>query len=386
MTQVAADPVNEPPVLDPLMTKTGSRRASRGRIEAFDEETLRKVRSHDPSPAVEKAETKEDAASETSSLGGEDDEEEATTAPVLPAPSKIRRNSQQSYADRMHTSLVLDWDDTLFPTTWVREDCKLDYRFHLHDQPDLGPGERRDTIESFLQKHLVKVQEFLVEAASLANVFIVTLAKRGWVDTTMNNFMPGLATFVKENAEKVIYAQEFADEEEVTRHLTQAAHMDPEKVAEFWTRVKGDAISKELDEFHSKHDVSWKNVISLGDSDFERYGTLAAGQEYMRRAMEGGALSPESSKHTAQGVSKDGHLKRLRVKTVKMLDKPTVLELTAELNLLRRWLAHIVRRDSGFDLEIEGTDDDNVLNELHRQVTGEEEGGLSWHDLAGMND
>merc|ERR1711957_84004 len=126
-----------------------------------------------------------------------------------------------------------------------------------------------------------------------------------------------------------------------------------------------------------------KNVISLGDSDFERYGTLAAGQDYMRREMEGGSVTVESA-HTAEGVSKDGHLKRLRVKTVKMLDKPTVLELTAELSILRRWLPPIVQRDSGFDLEIEGTESDEALIDLHRQVTGEVDAALSWRDLAGM--
>jgi len=373
----------------PVIGATG-RRHSRERIDAFDDDVIRKALSEKPTAAVDKVAEDSTSASGRASPDGTSEVPSPVGEEVAdPAPprgySSIRRNSQQSYADRMHTSLVLDWDDTLFPTTWVREDCKLDYRFHLHDQPDLGPGERRDTIENVLEKHLIKVQEFLAEASTLANVFIVTLAKRGWVDTTINNFMPGLASSVRQHAHKVIYAQEFGDEEEVHRYLTGTATSDVEQVAAFWTRVKGDAISKELDEFHKKIDVSWKNVISLGDSDFERYGTMAASQDYMRREMEGGSVTSQPA-HTEGGVSKDGHLMRLRVKTVKMLDKPTVLELTAELNLLRLWLPHIVRRDSGFDLEIEGTDDDRVLASLHKQVTGEEDKSLSWHDLAGMNE
>lgn len=337
----------------------------------------------------EEEEALDDSDGESSLSAGGREADKVTNFPSCASAASgadfgVRRNSQKVFAERMHTALVLDWDDTLFPTTWVREDCKLDYRYPLHNQPDLGPGERRDTIQHFLDKHLVRCEAFLMEAAAQANIFIVTLAKRGWVDTTIKHFMPGLAGAVERCALKVIYAQEFADPREISRYLGSAASIDPEESASFWTRVKSEAIMKELDEFHHRHDASWKNVISLGDSDFERYGTISAGQDYMRREMEGGSLTQTG--HTTEGVSKDGHLKRLRVKTVKMLDKPTVLELTAQMVLLLRWLPHIVRRDSGFDLEIEGTDDDNVLVELHRQVTGEEDLSLSWQELAGMTE
>lgn len=52
-----------------------------------------------------------------------------------------------------------------------------------------------------------------------------------------------------------------------------------------------------------------------------------------------------------------------------MLDKPSIVELTAELVLLRSWLPYLVRRDSGIDVEIEDPDDDQQLAELHRQAT-----------------
>lgn len=354
-----------PPVRDAFLPMT-SRRSSRERIELFPDQA-----ANQPGEDSESAAKKE-------------------IPPSIPHPltgyaASIRRNSQQVFAERMHTALVLDWDDTLFPTTWVRDDCKLDCRHNLYQQPYMCAGGRRDTVESFLLKHVVRAQEFLAEAAGVANIFIVTLAKRGWVDMTIRNFLPGLEHSIKHHAPKVIYAQEFAKEEDLSRFITNAGNHPPEEIAAFWTRVKGDAISKELEEFHRKLDASWKNVISLGDSDFERHGTMAAGQDYMRREMEGGSVR-QAGPHTAEGVSKDGHLKRLRVKTIKMLDKPTVLELTAELTLLRRWLPHIVQRDAGFDVEIEGTDDDQVLIELNRQVTGATDRSLSWRDLAGMHE
>lgn len=293
----------------------------------------------------------------------------------------VRRNSQQSFAEKMHTTLVLDWDDTLFPTTWVREDCKLDWRFSLEDQ--VRPGPRLDAIQALLEKHLIRIAEFFSEAAQLANIFIVTLARRPWVENSIDKFMPGLQSIIDKYDLKVIYAQECADPKEVMEYM-QDGIKTPEEGQRFWTSVKGTAIAQELDAFHRRVGASWKNVISLGDSDFERYGTLSAGQDYMRREMVGGSVTQTG--HTAEGVSKDGHLKRLRVKTVKMLDKPTVLELTAELTLLRRWLPHVVSTDAGFDVEIDGTDDDDKLKELHYRVTGEQDFTLSWQDLAGMND
>merc|ERR1712039_216170 len=108
----------------------------------------------------------------------------------------------------------------------------------------------------------------------------------------------------------------------------------------------------------------------------ERYGTINAGEDYMRRDAEGSTIletRPEEDggtgyrdRATSATISKDGHLKRLRTKTVKMLGEPTVEELTAQLVLLTMWLPYMVRKDGGFDVEIEGTDDDARLNEMHK--------------------
>mmetsp|Transcript_67834 Transcript_67834/g.196214 ORF Transcript_67834/g.196214 Transcript_67834/m.196214 type:complete len:406 (+) Transcript_67834:33-1250(+) len=292
-----------------------------------------------------------------------------------------RRNSQLVFAEKLHTTLVLDWDDTIFPTTWVREE--LDWRFPLRQQPGMRSGPRLEAITGYLAKHFVRAEEFLLDAARQSNVFIVTLAKRPWVEISMDRFMPELKEVMNQNKFKVIYAQECADQSAIARHFSKGTD-DPEEDIAFWSTIKGTAIAKELDEVHNREGISWKNVISFGDSDFERYGTISAGQEYINRETKGGTLLNNGS--TPEGVSKDGHVKRLRLKTVKMLDKPTILELTAELVLLKSWLPHIIRRDSGFDLEIEGTDDDGQLVDLNRRVTGAEDPRLSWRELAGMLD
>eukprot|EP00416_Gambierdiscus_australes_P021112 CAMPEP_0171061762 /NCGR_PEP_ID=MMETSP0766_2-20121228/4648_1 /TAXON_ID=439317 /ORGANISM="Gambierdiscus australes, Strain CAWD 149" /LENGTH=436 /DNA_ID=CAMNT_0011517489 /DNA_START=3 /DNA_END=1313 /DNA_ORIENTATION=- len=297
----------------------------------------------------------------------------------------VRRNSQNLYAEKLHTYLLLDWDDTIFPTTWVRRDCGMNWRLSLDAQ--LEPGPRMTLISTLLDKLLERAVEFFEEAVQHANIFIVTLARRPWVEVSLQNFLPKLGETLHKMNLKVIYAQEYVDEN-MAQELMQDTFQSMEESKCFWTRVKREAIARELEDIHRRNDASWKNILSLGDSDFERYGTICAGEEYMRREMKGSqvlrtGVTPDGYAHTSEGVSMDGHLKRLRTKTVKMLSEPTIEELTAELALLKSWLPHMVQKDSGFDIELDCTDDNERLRDLHRQVTGEYE-ELTWEELAGM--
>lgn len=297
------------------------------------------------------------------------------------ARSAIRRDSQWAFAEKSNTCVIVDWDDTIFPTTWVREDCGMYWRDPLQQQLEAGP--RRDLIESLLGKLLRRIEDFFDEATQCTNVFIVTLAKRPWVEMSIRNFMPELATTILNRPEiRIIYAQEYA--EGADRQYARSEFMSNEEVKSFWSNVKGAAITQELDEFHRRHNASWKNVISLGDSDFERFGTIAAGAEYMKRELgENGQVLTTGA--TAEGLTKDGHKVKLRTKTLKMLDEPTVEELTAEITLLHRWLPHMVQRDCGFDIELDNTEDNEHLMAIDKDITGEET-ELSWKILAGMAD
>jgi len=294
-------------------------------------------------------------------------------------PVAVRRNSQAGFSDRTSTVLILDWDDTIFPSTWVRDDCGLNWRVPFDAQVTEGP--RKTLIKNLLARLLERMHIFFRTANTRACILIVTLAKRPWVDISAKNFLPELGTILSTYNIKVIYAQEFVSEA-MSLEYSKDEFKTPEQIANFWTRVKQDAITNTLDEFHeTSGGASWKNLISLGDSDFERFGTIAASEDYMKRSMDGGCMSMAGS--TAEGVSKDGHFKRLRTKTVKMLSEPTVEELTAELALLEKWIPYMVEQDGGFDLEIESTNNDDKLMELNKRVTGKDE-ILSWEGLAGM--
>lgn len=88
---------------------------------------------------------------------------------------------------------------------------------------------------------------------------------------------------------------------------------------------------------------------------------------------------------TSEVVCNNGHVVKLRTKTVKLLEEPTVEELTAEIELMTTWLPHIVQRDAGLDLNLEQCYEDAVLNELDTSITGEAR-DLTWMELVGIYD
>merc|ERR1712060_1004329 len=102
--------------------------------------------------------------------------------------------------------------------------------------------------------------------------------------------------------------------------------------------------------------------------DFERAALFATADEYVRKEGEGGHIT--ESGLTSELITKDGHLKRLRAKTVKMLDEPSCEEMTAQIKLLTSWLPFIVKKDEGMDLELADSTDDETLNELNLEITG----------------
>lgn len=54
--------------------------------------------------------------------------------PTQPSAATMRRSSQLQFACPSQTIIVFDFDDTLFPTTWLTEDAGLDWRFPLDHQ------------------------------------------------------------------------------------------------------------------------------------------------------------------------------------------------------------------------------------------------------------
>eukprot|EP00913_Durusdinium_trenchii_P031406 g29404.t2 len=140
--------------------------------------------------------------------------------------------------------------------------------------------------------------------------------------------------------------------------------MSTDEIERFWSSVKGKAIARECNKFYSQYEgQSWKNVISIGDSDFERLGTQHAMENYMR----------ETGIHSdGKLVDVNGHLYKVRTKTFKMLDEPTVEELTVEVDMLKAWLPLMVKLDSSFDVPCFGSKELRAAATMWRTDTGAE--------------
>jgi len=238
--------------------------------------------------------------------------------------------------------------------------------------------ERTEIVTSLLDAHLERVEQFLNQAVFFANVFIVTLAKKPWVETSMGNFMPELRPILERENIEVIYAQEYLTED--MKSEEQSQFRSSEEMVKFWTRVKGAAISRELHKFHEKAQSSWKNILSFGDSEFERHATIAAGADYVENEMQRGReiVPSTATTHEASLVQRV-----IRVKTMKMLDDPTIEELMAQLSLLTIWLPCLVRRDGDINAEFPNSEDDHALTQLNALIT-EEYTRISWSQFEGM--
>lgn len=278
-----------------------------------------------------------------------------------------RRCSQVSFASRSQAIIIFDWDDTLFPTTYVRDDLALPWNKTLEEQHFSGKAE----CARLLKDCSATTEKVLRQAHTLGKVVLVTLAKRPWVDESCKNFYPRVGKLIEELSLPIVYAQEDSEHD---IEYDKKAMMSSEEVELYYAGMKGKAIAKEIASFYSRYEgQSWKNITSVGDADFERYGTFGAVEAYMkeRGLMEHGTQKDALLKaggHMEETLDAEGHVFRIRTKVFKMMDQPTAEELQVELRLLHRWLPHLVLLDDGCDLGLDDLDDSSQVRAIEAKL------------------
>lgn len=264
--------------------------------------------------------------------------------------SNLSATSQSAWHDRDETLVILDWDDTLCPTTWIRSDPRLHWSELAPcfcDEPDMplrlasvragvdGPvspmaGAIRTTMsmKEALEQHVQTVVALLKLASELGHVKLVTLAKPVWLDSSISNFLPGLVGVLRRFDVEIVYARESMHERDITR-----AANDDRDVGQV---LKTKAISGVVKRFYNsgRRTRSWKNILSIGDSECEKY-----------------ALQEVVFRHSQKDHR--GHEKRCRCKAVKMLERPDLLFLTGQLQAIISWLAKISYYDGDIDLDLD---------------------------------
>lgn len=265
--------------------------------------------------------------------------------------SMVSTGSQAEFFKPEQTIILFDWDDTLCPSNWIRENRPALSFFKPAPQDEKYQRPLRE-----LQGH---VEATLKLAMKMGKVIIVTNAMEPWVETSCRNFLPSLMPIVSQIP--VIYARSIFDMHNMDPMRRQANRSSntrggalpglfsaggQNKLASYNTRLamqqvdemapqrwKELAFEQEITGFYSRYShQSWKNVISIGDSIFER--------DAVRRVV----LNRPTAK------------RKCRTKTAKLLDEPEIEELISEVRVIHDALGLMVQYDGNLDIEIDEED------------------------------
>mmetsp|Transcript_19567 Transcript_19567/g.53579 ORF Transcript_19567/g.53579 Transcript_19567/m.53579 type:complete len:290 (-) Transcript_19567:156-1025(-) len=262
--------------------------------------------------------------------------------------------SQEHFNEPEETIIFFDWDDTLCPSGWIEESIA-----------DGLCWDKPPEAERFVQplRKLDWVAHRLLAAARrLGTVVIVTAAEAPWVEMSCKNFLPSLGPLLRKI--DVVYARSVYEELSAASAQTSArssAHgncapgmypagmgrvdtedsaLEAAEAGKDYTGIdleidplswKKVAFRQALTKFYGDG-RSWKNVVSIGDAVYEREGLRCT-------------ISTRPSRS-----------RKCRTKTVKLLQEPTIEDMTRQLKLLYDGIRYIVAYPGNVDIEV--TEDD----------------------------
>ncbi|KAF4669055.1 hypothetical protein FOL46_001644 [Perkinsus olseni] len=244
---------------------------------------------------------------------------------------KVRRGSILNWHLPSQTVVIFDWDDTIFPTSWVKW-C------HPHLQWS-KPCPKDPKYRKPLRECAKSAARLLREAKACANVGIVTLATQPWCTISVRNFMPELEDTIEELQIPIMYARMTVDKQ-VAADIKASGYC-------LNTIKKQRAMNFMLSRFYGEYrGQSWKNTISIGDARYERHALLNAVSEH------------------------HNNFKPCKTKTIKMMSGPEIEQLTAQHKILCAWLPFIVTKKQDFNIDLDN--DSNLLRAHHKFFTGED--------------
>jgi len=208
-------------------------------------------------------------------------------------------DSTHEYAQPNQTIIILDWDDTLCPSTT----CMRVHGLSVLGDPPVGP--LADDLEALTQQAYALIEKALELAEK---VIVVTNAEEGWVDLSCKAWMPSLRPLI------------------ATCEVCSARSTWESRGVASPAGWKARAFEDAIDKFYSQYpNQSWKNIISVGDAPHER--------EALARVVR---WAPSG--------------KKCRSKSVKFVLRPSIQQLTRELQMLRDSMKEIVEHNDDLDL------------------------------------
>jgi len=144
---------------------------------------------------------------------------------------------------REKTLIILDWDDTLFPTTWV-----------TNSNIDIKNIEKTPYLYNYFKILDRDLQELFKILINLGDVIIVTNAQLNWINIS-SNILPLTNKFLRLNKKnnkpiEVISARSFASQES----------SNPND----WKRITFDYLL-----YNAYQNKKYNNITSIGDAEYE---------------------------------------------------------------------------------------------------------------------
>ena len=145
---------------------------------------------------------------------------------------------------KKNTLIILDWDDTLFPTTWVTS-----------GNINIKNINKNAILMNYFNNLDIELHELFKHLNNLGDVIIVTNAQLNWINISLS-ILPLTSKFINTNKNKsnkpikVISARAYASEQS----------LNPND----WKHITFEYIM--YDAYQNK---GYNNVISIGDADYE---------------------------------------------------------------------------------------------------------------------
>jgi hypothetical protein len=237
---------------------------------------------------------------------------QAQIIPIIPFP-------------RDRPAIVFDWDDTLFPSTFLNGTVE-GRKFSLN--PDSYCRAHPDFVAR-LHELEGRVQSVLTIALDKGNVAIVTNAQAGWVENCITKYVPNLAPIiarVQVISARTIFEGRFAQPEEwklaAFRHLLGVSEDESVVVP---------------------HDGVTLRFLSIGDSNSERQAAWSATGS--QPPVQGGIRAASGLKSTFAN-------NRFSTRSIKLQHHPTIEELFEQLGMVEDCIAKVLAYPDELDLEM----------------------------------
>mmetsp|Transcript_15747 Transcript_15747/g.38069 ORF Transcript_15747/g.38069 Transcript_15747/m.38069 type:complete len:255 (-) Transcript_15747:356-1120(-) len=216
-----------------------------------------------------------------------------TPAALLAVPSQF---------EAADTLILLDYDDTLLPTSYLRSLQLLPQSTDPWD----GPGELCNSVRSVLKSLDTEAARLLCLLKKSGNLILITNGVEGWIARTAPHFLP-----------------ETWEEIQTVQHYSARHKHSGESDCPFYWKQK--AYFDEM-RTHSYGRQAYMNVVSIGDSPVEREALV------------------RSSGHFANAIPK----------SVKLAEQPEPGVLQQELGTLAAHLSTLVGFVGPLDLQLGG--------------------------------